>query len=315
MLLRLLILAFMAMAFPAPVDAWNHTGHMEAALVCYHKLPPDVQKRIFVTLGNHPNYSVWRQDYDSIRPTLPASIDIGMYLFLRASLWPDEIRRTPTTFNHPSWHFIIYPLKPPSFPDEPSLFPADDILHGIEMSRATLKDLHSSPVERAISLSWLIHLIGDIHEPLHCTTFIGENFPAPNGDRSGNDFYVRADQSYPTRLHSFWDNLGGSTSDVRLILNAALDLERRYPKEEMSELNNCSEPKCWSLESRQIAITAAYLDGNLKGTSSPDFAPRVPVGYTSQAKKVALRRISLAGYRLSNELSQLLKAKNDSEDK
>jgi hypothetical protein len=73
--------------------------------------------------------------------------------------------------------------------------------------------------EKAIYLTWLLHLVGDIHQPLHCTAVFSEQFP--NGDKGGNDAFIRI-RSSPVKLHAFWDGLlgngttaGAINSDVR----------------------------------------------------------------------------------------------------
>ena len=43
--------------------------------------------------------------------------------------------------------------------------------------------------EKAIYLTWLMHLVGDIHQPLHCAAVFSEQFP--NGDKGGNDAFIR----------------------------------------------------------------------------------------------------------------------------
>jgi hypothetical protein len=53
----------------------------------------------------------------------------------------------------------------------------------------TLSDTNADPELRAAQLSFLIHLIGDMHQPLHCASFFGPGYP--KGDRGGNDFYVK----------------------------------------------------------------------------------------------------------------------------
>ena len=303
------------LAFSSPTCAWNRVAHMETALFSYQHLSPDIRERIFVILGNHPNYSLWRQDFDSLASKTPRTIDVGTYIFLRASIWPDEIRAGSSAFNHPKWHFVTYPLEPPNFPERPALFSGENIFQGLDVSRAVISDARSSPSDRAISLSWLVHLIGDIHDPLHCATFINEIFPAPVGDRSGNAFYIRANQPFPISLHSFWDSLGGTSTDLQLISDGVVEAEKRYPRNQMTELRVCSEPTCWSMESRKHAIRDVYLDGKLVGASTPDAAPRVPSSYTSRAKNIAWRRISLAGYRLADELTELLRTRTDGEEK
>src|SRR5438067_1805551 len=78
--------------------------------------------------------------------TGPATMDLAAYVFLRASTWPDEIRRHGNQYDHPHWHYINYPLKPPAFHFEPGGAPDDDILYGISQCEKTLSD-KSAPVE------------------------------------------------------------------------------------------------------------------------------------------------------------------------
>ena len=51
--------------------------------------------------------------------------------------WPDEIRRRGNPYDHPKWHYVDYPLKPPKFPVEPGPDPTDDILYGIAQCEKT----------------------------------------------------------------------------------------------------------------------------------------------------------------------------------
>ena len=87
-----------------------------------------------------------------------------------ASLWPDQIRNhnDPSTF--PNWHFVDYPLIAPSFPFRGSPMPKDDILFGIGKSEAILRSRSAAAPDKAEKMSWLIHLVGDVHQPLHCAT-------------------------------------------------------------------------------------------------------------------------------------------------
>src|SRR4029077_16255685 len=64
-----------------------------------------------------------------------------------------------------------------------------------------------SQEDKAVYLTWLFHLVGDIPQPLHCTAVFSERFP--DGDRGGNLALIRI-RSGPTNLHSFWDGLLGS---------------------------------------------------------------------------------------------------------
>jgi hypothetical protein len=113
-----------------------------------------------------------------------------------ASLRPTDAQGLET------WHYIDYALKPPTFAFEPQPNPDDDALFGIEESEKTLSDRTAPAEERAVALSWLIHLVGDIHQPLHCASLFTEAYP--RGDRGGNEFFVMP-ASRGIKLHSFWD--------------------------------------------------------------------------------------------------------------
>lgn len=164
--------------------AWSGPGHAAVAVLAYRGLSADERTRFTDLLRSHPNFTLWQQDFDKLRSHgLPQDIDLGMYLFIRASIWPDEIRWSGNVFDHPNWHFVDYPLQSPSFTTGPRPDPDDDVLFGLEESLAVLGDAQADPTSRAAHLSWLIHLVGDIHQPLHCATLFSSQFRPPEGDR------------------------------------------------------------------------------------------------------------------------------------
>jgi len=100
----------------------------------------------------------WEKSFTSESPNL----DLPTFIFMRSSTWADEIRRRKSPHNRPKWHYVDYPLKPPKFPVEPGPDPNDDILYGISQCEKTLADAKATPEERAVCLSWLIHLIVEL---------------------------------------------------------------------------------------------------------------------------------------------------------
>ena len=165
------------------------------------------------------DYEKWRGSYTPGAPNL----DLETYVFMRASTWPDQIRRKGSPYDHPEWHYIDYPLEPPTFPEKPGPSPTNDILYGIAQSEKMLRDPNSSPEVRAVYLSWLIHLVGDVHQPLHCSTLVNVEYPAPIGDKGGNNFYVRPAEA-ALNLHSIWDNALGATVNPRTQFNYAIGI-------------------------------------------------------------------------------------------
>jgi hypothetical protein len=279
-------------------SAWTETGHWVVACIAYRELPPTARQKALELLRHHPFFNQWKREFSGGR----ASVDFGTYLFIKASVWPDEIGGSGSPFEHPSWHYINYPLRPPRFETEPGPARGETILWAIERCQSILGDKAASAVARAVHLSWLIHLIGDLHQPLHCSNLVNERFP--EGDRGGNLFFVRGDEK-GISLHAFWDGLPGREPNTRKVLNLAARVQSEHPRSRLGELK-ADSVKAWSLESRALAIERAYRHGQLPGSDRPEGAPPPPSDYATSAKGVAKRRIALAGYRLSDMIRVLL---------
>ena len=188
--------------------AWSSAGHQVIAAEAYRQLPPALKAKANEILKAHPDYEKWRDSFTGGS----AGLDLETFVFMRASMWPDEIHHHGNPYDHPAWHFVDYPLKPALFPVEPGPEPNNDALYGIIQAEKALTDAKTSPEERAVFLSWLIHLVGDKHQPLHCGTLFNSAFP--NVDKGGNDFYVKPG-ARGVRLHSVWDGLLGTSGKLQ----------------------------------------------------------------------------------------------------
>ena len=288
--------------------AWSGPGHMTVAAFAYRDLSPAEREKLDLVLTSHPRFRSWQSAFPASVPNL----NLGLYVAMVSSLWPDQIRNhdDPSTF--PNWHFVDYPLIAPSFPFRGSPTPRDDFLFGIGKSKAILRCRSTLAQDKAEKMSWLIHLVGDINQPLHCATLINSIYPAPEGDRGGNLFFVKASGTgQAQKLHSLWDGLlgVGTVADARLTrsaLNNAIRLQTLYPRSTLPELQSHRSVKSWSKESRQSAIHDAYLDGNLPPGENATNATILPAGYTRHAKD-AERRVALAGYRLADEIRSTIR--------
>jgi hypothetical protein len=285
---------------PIAALGWTGAGHQVIAAEAYRTLPASRQKKAAQLLQAHPQYERWKAALSQEA----GGPDKDLELFMRASTWADEVRRRDTQYNHPKWHYIDYPLRPSKFPVLPDASPSDNILSGIDQCEKVLSDRKASPEQRAVSLAWLIHLIGDLHQPLHCESLFTAAYPV--GDKGGNNFFVRpAEQGIS--LHHLWDGLLGTSGKPQSRLNYAIGIQTRFPRKSLKELRKATSPKEWSLESRSVAIDKAYLRGKLQGSTSPEAAPSLPRGYSKEAKAVAERQGALAGYRLADEIQSCLK--------
>src|SRR5207302_6807288 len=127
-------------------------------------------------------------------------------------------------YDHPTWHYINYPIVPVGSSLDPAKYepPAqqENIVNTLAVCMEKIRG--GSDEEKAVYLTWLFHLVGDIHQPLHCTAVYSERFPT--GDRGGNLALIRI-RSGPVNLHSFWDGLLGTGTNAGDIGSAVAEIE------------------------------------------------------------------------------------------
>lgn len=274
---------------------------MIAAAIAYGQMTPAAQQQATAILQAHPAIAKWKEQLEKDHPT-----DSGQYFFMRASTWPDDIRRSNSPYDHPAWHYVDYPLTPPDFPFVPGRDPGDNILFGINDSEKVLRDPAATPEQRAAALSWLIHLIGDLHQPLHCAELVTPRYPLPDGDRGGNSIYVSVGGN-PINLHAFWDRLPGMIFSPPFAVESAARIEKAYPSSALPDLVKDKDPVSWSLEGRSIAIESAYLNGKLPVDADTKASPiPLPPDYLTKGKTISDQRLALAGDRMAALLTPLL---------
>ena len=189
-----------------------------------------------------------------------------------------------------------------------------NILTALAENESVVKN-ENDPERRAIALAWLFHLVGDIHQPLHTAQLFTVDYP--KGDRGGNEICVRVTQAgQPMDLHRFWDGVITSSSNLTRLRNEATALRNRqeFQRSQLTELAN-TDFESWAKESFEIATKIAYRNGGRIGipkAGSKDCtmvaaAPVLPAGYVVSASRIADRRIILAGYRLADLLTRILK--------
>jgi hypothetical protein len=210
----------------------------------------------------------------------------------QAAVWPDEIRNLqPET---KPWHFVDIPFRnggaaDPPLPDEPHV-----LSKMAEMSNL-LENRTGTPKEQADQVSWLFHLFGDVHQPLHCIDHVTPLHP--QGDRGGNSFKLRGQLR---NLHSLWDNslnLAGPLRDAETLADEVMTL---HPRESLQQELEVANPEQWARASYQLAVSEAYtLEEN------PQNPPQPSTAYRRNATKIARKQVALAGYRLADRLIQL----------
>jgi S1/P1 nuclease len=304
---RLLVITVVFM-LPAQAAAWNIPGHMLSGAIAYQILQresPGTIPTLRSILQMHPWYeSPWRGELGK----LPQA-QRDEFLFMLAARWADNIRRGDPAASRPGWHHIRLAFKPEGEPASVETKPPEreNILTAI-VANERIAARATDAQRRAIGLTWLFHLAGDVHEPLHTIALYTRAYP--RGDRGGNEVCVRVAQNRtPIALHRLWDDLFTSSRNLRTIRNLATAMRSKFPKAALTELAN-TEPEMWAQESYEIAKKIAYQNGTLRSTPKGEAkdcrevtdAVVLPVGYAAAAREIADRRMILASYRLSELL-------------
>ena len=109
------------------------------------------------------------------------------------SNFADEIKADRTYREFSAWHYVNFPADKKYTDVEPSKY--GDLIVGIEKCITVIKDENSPRADRAFYLKMLIHLIGDLHQPMHVGRL---------EDKGGNDIQVQW-FGKGSNLHKVWD--------------------------------------------------------------------------------------------------------------
>jgi len=168
----------------------------------------------------------------------------------------------------------------------------------IALFRGVLASNAKDPL-KSYDLVWLLHLVGDVHQPLHCATRVSSG--GPDGDDGGNTVKLNC-TGCPAKLHTFWDDVPGSAKTVKAALNPVISAAKKVPTPDPT-LAAKTDEKVWIAESFNDAQTVAYQPPIMAGNGPFSLTTT----YKDQAHTLAQRRVALAGARLANLLNSELK--------
>jgi hypothetical protein len=150
---------------------------------------------------------------------------------------------------------------------------------------------------KAYGLVWLLHLVGDVHQPLHAASRFTQADDPKEGDRGGNAVKI-CTPSCGGELHAYWDDILGTSRNVSGAITAA----GKLPTPDTT-LASKSDEATWVQESFQAAEKSVYVEPI--GVGDGPFTMTAP--YKTKAKRLAAQRVALAGARLANLLNDELK--------
>jgi len=255
--MRKQVLSVALIAISAALVSWGYKGHRAVATIAQKHLTANTAYAVSAYLKGESMADV--------------------------STWADE-HRNPTTGK---WHFLNLPLglNHQQFVDFVNQQSNDNVYGAILKEETILKDKASTPDQLNNALKYLIHLVGDAHQPMHISRA---------EDKGGNTIQVRFDNA-GTNLHSLWDS--------KLIDHEGLSEEqiaKQYDWANEAQIKKWqdSSPMEWLWESYQIS---SELYADIKPGQQIDEA------YYKKYIQTIHLRIDQAGIRLAGELNRLLK--------
>ncbi len=284
----------------APAAAWDNQGHMATGAIAYDALArsrPDIVRAVASLMAAHPDRARFARELGGAQG---AARDRLLFEFM--ARWPDDIRRTP--YDRPDWHYSVRIVSPPG---AVLAFHNGRAGEAFLQQLAVAKDVRARPADRAVALCWVLHLVGDMHQPLHAGHWMSARFPLT--DRAGTTAWVRpAPGAPPVELHLFWDRAGDQPGgDVAGAATLAAKAQARTPAGSVPPPPATPQAAFdgWAASSRRLAHDVAYDEGRFEGAASPSAAPVLAPAYLDRAHDLALQRVGEAGVRLAQVLSTL----------
>ena len=249
-----------AAVVPSPVFAWGKTGHRVVAAIADTQLSGLARAHVEEILGPGE------------------SLD-------EAANWPDEMRSAPEPFWQKTatpWHYVtlngvVYDHAPPE----------GDALEALVRFSKTLQDPNASREDRQLALRFVVHIVGDLHQPLH----VGKCC-----DKGGN----------PTNLHAVWDSQLVDDEQLSFSELAAM-LKRHISNADVVAWWDVN-PRDWMSESAQIRDTLYPAPGTPPVKGAKGKAKKVPelsYSYVYKFHPVMEQRLSQGGIRLAAYLNAL----------
>jgi len=312
-LVRVLISALLVVMFgTSPAFSWHDVGHRATASIAFDAMSSEEQESVIAVLRAHPRFE---EDFLSHMPDSVArgtQVDRGRWLLGQASIWPDLIQTLGDDirqeYNRSRWHyinFIVYLTEEDeeAFDGkfehnmttgfEPPLRQNLNMVQALRGNLVAWRDA-ATDAEKAVALCWVLHLTGDLHQPLHNVALFSKPY-FPTGDRGGNDIDVVWDND-TENLHAVWDGLPTNMDSFEPSARTLLTVET-------DTIDDAAIDE-WVSHHAGLARLFVYppdVKEQLLVRLDKNESPRIEVSheYLVRARSVARRQVNLAGHRIA----------------
>jgi S1/P1 Nuclease len=319
--LRVLLIAALIIVHGSecPVFAWDDTGHRVVARIAWDNMKPQARARSLEILRQADPDTDLNETFllkDTGSEGKSQAVRDRMF-FVRASNWSDIIRNKSSInaerfrkYHHSTWHYInfFWERSASGTPVDRTDLPADaeNVVERLQVLSQALSDSTTLAQNKAIFLAWVLHLTGDIHQPLHTSAQV--TAVIPGGDEGGNLFPIRSRGGGDTcrKLHCYWDQLltvkfSAPKQDPQLdktINDISFMVMSANPRASIEGQLADGQFELWAKEGFAASKTSVY-PLSLQPSKKPS------VEYRKSAEDIAIPAVALAGYRLADLLNSL----------
>ena len=292
-----------------PVVGWDDVGHKITGYIAWQRMSPQARENVIRILWAAPEDSQLATFYKSYGPEPEETRKREYFMFVPS--WADVVRdRAFETrykkYHKGNWHYSDTFWKQVNGKIE--------VLSGFEEGGqgvqrltefdAVIRSANSSNAEKAIATAWIMHLGGDIHQPLHTSARVTES--EPKGDQGGNLFLLTpagTARENQVNLHWFWDSIVGRNFPIKdnmcereYIEMLARKMMKKNPFTDYQNKLNLGKYGEWQQEGFAYNNTVVF-PATLKRNEMPS------TQYRKNAFALAETQLALAGYRLGETLN------------
>lgn len=300
---------------PLRAWSWGCEGHQAVAMIAEKQMSAHAREMANKLLQSQP-----------IDPSLPRYCSShGLDLMADASTWADDLRSSRPEAS--PWHYIDIPRDAPrgaltEYCPSPRGCVTSAIEHQVELLRST----ETEASVRADALRFIIHFVGDLHQPLHCVS---------NNDLGGNcvpiDFFGNPpveknpqSETYAPNLHSIWDvGIIQHLKGTHTVAQWAAALDHQFHSQAGAWQEEGVNVDNWVWESHELADTVAYAklpvaipvekpevvrgcsDDNRVSARMLKLHEQVSQRYVNAVASTVDQQIAKAGVRLAMVLNQI----------
>lgn len=239
------LIAFAVSLVPSLGHAWGPEGHNVIANVAYQRLSPDLRAKFDAIMAGGRGLQVTYTD-DRGREH-----NCGARTINQLANWPDCVRYGGKYADTYGAHFndIPYCPKPPK-----ANTPASACAGGVCATKflplkiAELKAAETRPFERAAALAFVVHIVGDMHQPLHMID---------NHDKGGNGIHATF-EGRKINLHQIWDGtvVTEAYDTIAEAMNGTMDLATRHEPDWSRGHPGQADFDSWAAASHRLAVDA-----------------------------------------------------------